>query len=199
MDGTMLVVAAATAAGLLYWFPVRGWYRRAEARRVQPLRAMSGDADLLCPDHESTLTIGIDAGSSEVWPCLLQMGRGPRSQQTTKELSQLRRGDAIQVSFAPAFPIVAIDPGRTLVLGNEGTLQWRWQFELYPTHVGRTRLISRARLRAGRTFGSSFLALVLQPVSFVIMRKMLLDVKRRAERLAAESRRATPSSLPVAP
>lgn len=195
MNVALTVGAVAIAAGLLYWFPIRSWYRRSDAGRLDRLRTMSGDADLLCPDHESTLTIAIEAESADVWPALLQMGRGRRSQRTAKELSELKPGDVIQVSLAPPFPIAAIDPPRTLVLGAEHMwLQWRWQFELYALDVSRTRLISRARIRAGRTLASTALALALQPISFVIMRKMLFDVKRRAERLSESRGRSRPAA-----
>jgi hypothetical protein len=183
MSFSLVVVLA--GAGLLAWVGLRAWQRRAGAGRLDAMRTMTGDADLLRPDHESTLTIGVQAPPTAVWGCLLQMGRGERSQRTTKPANQLSVGDAIEVSFAPPFPILGIDPGRTLLLGGERYgITWRWQFELYALEIGRTRLISRARVRAGKTVGSSLFALALGPIAFIITRKMLLDVKRRAEGLA---------------
>jgi hypothetical protein len=185
---SLIVLSVLVAVGVLSWIPIRGWFRRSEALRLEPTRAMSGDADLLTPDYESTLTIAIDAQPADVWPRLLEMGRGRASQLPSKTPDQLQVGDILRFRYAPAFPIRAIDPGRTLVLGDasEG-LQWRWQFELYAVDQRRTRLLSRTRICSGRTLGSSLLALALRPVTFVITRKMIFDVKRRAERMAGDS------------
>lgn len=172
---------------VVYWFPVRAWYRRSGASRLGHKRVMTGDAILSEPQYEATLAITVDRTPDDVWPWLLQMGRGRRLKPTS-EWQHLKAGDAIEVSLAPRFPIAEIEPYRTLVLsgGREG-FEWSWQFELHALNGGRTRIVSRKRVSGGPTLASSVLALVLQPVSFVIARKMLLDVKLRAERAAAGS------------
>lgn len=187
MSVPLILFWGALAAALIYWFPVRAWYRRSGAGRLGRQRVMSGDAILSSPQYESTLAISIDATPDEVWPWLLQMGRGRRPKPTS-EWQHLKEGDAIDVRLAPRFPIAEIEPHRTLVLsgGREG-FEWTWQFELHALHHGRTRLVSRRRVSGGRTLRSGLLALALQPISFVIARKMLLDVKRRAERDAART------------
>jgi hypothetical protein len=182
-----ILVTAAAAAALLYWFPIRAWYRRSGAARLDARRVMTGDTTVLTPDYEATLAITIDAPPERVWPWLLQMGRGRRV-PAGNQWRELKPGDAIEVSLAPRFPIAAIEPYRTLVLrgGREG-FEWCWQFEVYPLDERRTRLISRKRMRGGGTFYGLFLALVLQPISAVITRKMLLDVKRHTERDVAQA------------
>lgn len=191
MSLSVYVVTALVALAILYWVPVRGWYRRSEARRLERARAMSGDADLLAADYESTLAIAIAAPPTDVWPRLLEMGRSDASLRPGKEPTLLAPGDVLRFRYAPAFPIHSIDPGRTLILGDgPGLIQWRWQFELYAVAEGRTRLLSRTRFRSGASLGSKLFALVLRPVAFVITRKMLLDVKRRAERDAREGAHA---------
>jgi hypothetical protein len=184
---TLVILAGLVAAFVLYWIPVRGWYRRSEARRVPPARAMSGDADLVAPDYESTLTITIGARPADVWPRLLEMGRPAATRQHPAAGAEPVPGDVMRFRYAPAFPVQSIDPGRTLVLGDgPGLLQWRWQFELYAVDVGRTRLLSRIRIRSGRSPFSRLVALALRPIAFVITRKMLFDVQRRAERGKAD-------------
>jgi hypothetical protein len=182
-----LLALAAAAAALIYWFPVRGWYRRSGAARLDPRRVMTGDGAVVRPDYEATLAISIDAPPDRVWPWLLQMGRG-RRMRAASQWQELKPGDAIEVSLAPPFPIAAIEPYRTLVLrGGRKGFEWCWQFEVYALDERRTRVISRKRLATGHTAYGLFLALVLQPISFVITRKMLLDVKLRAERAAREA------------
>ena len=194
---SFLVLSVLVIAVVLYALPIRGWYRRSGARHLDASRAMSGDVNVLSPDYESTLTILIDAPPADVWPCLLQMGRGRRSQRTTEDIARLKPGDSIRVTLAPAFPIKTIEPGRMLILGDAGALQWSWQFELYAIDVNRTRLISRTRV-AARTAGETFIALFLQPISFVITRKMLFDVKRRAESLTADASHDAGAQRPAA-
>lgn len=45
-----------------------------------------------------------------------------------------------------------------------------------------TRLVSRVRGRLPLTLGGVFMLLLLEPTGFIMERKMLLDIKRRAER-----------------
>ncbi|HXW06011.1 MAG TPA: hypothetical protein VD833_12310, partial [Vicinamibacterales bacterium] len=152
MTVTLVVVSAVVALMVLYWIPVRGWYRRSEAQRLASLRTMSGDTGVLSPDYESTLAITIDALATEVWPRLLEMGRGPGSQLRPADAADVSPGDVLRYRLAPAFPVHSVDPGRTLVLGDSpGRLHWRWQFELYPVDPSRTRLLSRTRIRSGPT------------------------------------------------
>jgi hypothetical protein len=182
-----ILAFAAAAAALIYWFPIRGWYRRSGAARLDSKRVMTGDTTVLRPQYDATLTISVDAPPEAVWPWLLQLGRG-RQRRAATEWRELKPGDAIELSLAPRFPIAAIEPYRMLVLsgGREG-FEWCWQFEVYPLDERRTRVISRKRMRGGETLYAIFVALVLQPISFVITRKMLLDVKRRAERATVEA------------
>ena len=182
-----VVLLGILALALLYWFPVRAWYRRSGAARLGRTRVMTGDAILSAPQYEATLAITVDATPDVVWPWLLQMGRGRRLKPAS-EWQNLKAGDSIKVSLAPRFPIAEIEPCRTLVLsgGREG-FEWSWQFELHALNGGRTRVVSRKRVSGGATARSTLAAFVLQPVSFVIARKMLLDVKLRAERAAANS------------
>jgi hypothetical protein len=61
---------------------------------------------------------------------------------------------------------------------------WVWTFVLAPRGDG-TRLVSRNRFRLP-SLGARLAMLPLEPASLVMERKMLLEIKRRAERLARE-------------
>ena len=83
------------------------------------------------------------------------------------------------------FPVRMLDPLRTLVLGGESDgVHWIWQLALYRVDAGQTRLVSRNRGDLPRTIGSILFMGVLELAAFVMTRKMLLGIKRRAERLA---------------
>ena len=155
------IVAVALFAGLVYWFPIRAWYRRSDARHIEPLRAMSGDTVILTPDYESTLAISVNAPVVAVWEALLRFGR------------------------AAQLPIRSIDPARALVArGRTGGREWTWQFELSPLDERRTRVILRDGSRATSTAPPWLSLIIPRLVSFVSTRKMLLDIKTAAEQSA---------------
>jgi hypothetical protein len=72
---------------------------------------------------------------------------------------------------------------------------WVWELGLYPEApsapgANLTRLVSRNRIqgpRTGQVYGALLLYL-MEPGSLVMERRMLLGIKERAERLAAEDR-----------
>ena len=83
--------------------------------------------------------------------------------------------------------LVVVDPATgeppPLPLVDASATATTWSWELRPTHEGRsTRLMTRQRL----TFpgATSMLWHLLEPIDFVMERRMLLGIKRRAERVA---------------
>jgi hypothetical protein len=65
-----------------------------------------------------------------------------------------------------------------------GAFDWVWQFGLYTTNDGRTRLVSRSCVRTQR-FWARLFTYVIEPAGFLMTRRMLLGIKERAERLRA--------------
>lgn len=202
-----LVTISGIVAALLYWFPVRQWYRQSGAMRLEGVRAMSGDATLLIRDQDSTLAITIQASPSEVWDALLHFG-WPREGRPMYEWLGRRFGylqprgteqglgagtettPALPVGPHAEIPVISVDPSRVLVLGRQTSdRRWTWQFEVSTLNERETRLILRARARRTR----SSLA-VSKAVSFVLTRKMLLDIKRSAEQTVS-SRQASVDGL----
>jgi hypothetical protein len=167
---------------------------------------MAGDARIATPTYSATLALTIGAPPAQVWPWLAQMGyrRGglysydwldrlfgyldaPSAERILPALQCLRAGDVIPIGRGPGFPVAAVEPGRTLVLGGEADgVAWTWELALYPIDERRTRLVSRNRVRAPATIGSALFMLVIEPAAFIMTRKML-GIKRRAERLHAAS------------
>lgn len=66
-----------------------------------------------------------------------------------------------------------------------------WPSVLYPVNERLTRLVSRNRAHIPRTLGSTLFMCVLEPAAFIMTRKMLLGLKRRAEATAAQKHDAT--------
>jgi len=114
------------------------------------------------------------------------------------ELQCLAVGDVVRLGPEryPAFRVVELVPGRSLVLvavdpatkepptlpvEDGSTTATTWSWELRPENEGRScRLLTRQRL----TFpgATSILWHVLEPIDFVMERRTLLGIKRRAER-----------------
>jgi len=139
------------------------------------------------------------------------------------EYQRLKVGDVIPLEpGGTGPPVVAIWPDRALVLGGElrggvgssgspfdlrdknpeSYMTCSWVFFLQPVNGKATRLIERFRLDWSEGWKDTLAnRAILEPVSFIMERKMLLGIKRRAEMLAkfAAPVRAEPSeqSLPV--
>jgi hypothetical protein len=181
--------------------PLTHLFRFWGATRDEIARDMPGDADVPHPDYQTTLGITIDAPPGDIWPWLVQMGhrRGglysydwldrlfgfldaPSAERIIPEFQHLAPGDVIPVGRGAGFPVTAVDPCRSLVMsGERDGFHWTWQFGLYPIDDTRTRLVSRNRARLPKTMGSTFFMFALEPAAFIMTRKMLLGLKRRAE------------------
>jgi len=114
----------------------------------------------------------------------------------------LEVGDGIRLHLKVSIPIAAIEPCRALVLhvrantqtGNtfdltdtmpERYLNLSWVFFLAELDEGTTQLISRGRGDYNQSLVNALIYLVLtEPITFVMDRKMLLGIKRRAEAAA---------------
>ena len=194
----VLVLAA------LYWFPMRRWFGRWGATATDRTRVMAGDGAVVHPSYSATLAVTIDARPEQIWPWLVQMGyqRGglysydwldrlfgyldrPSANAILPQFQQLAVGDEIPTGRGQGFPVTAIEPYRALVLSGVGDgFAWLWQFGLYPLDERRTRLVSRNRVSVPLTLGSWLFMRVIEPAAFLMTRRMLLGLKRRAETLA---------------
>jgi hypothetical protein len=194
----LLGALAATA----YSPPVRRWYLTWGATDEEVERTMPGDELLPLPDMMSTRAVTIDAPAEAIWPWLVQMGSGRGGAYTYDWIENLFRlgmhsadeilpqfqdlavGDVLPVGpEGPGMRVEICDPGRTLAFrSQDGT--WVWIFGLYPL-FGSTRLVSRNRIStpaASRLVRIANRA-VMEPGSLIMERKMLLGIKKRAERL----------------
>ncbi len=155
-----------------------------------------------------THAITIDAPPSEVWPWLAQIGQGRggfysfdllenlvgcnihNSDTLLPEFQQLAVGDPVRLHpKSPPLVVAIAEPERCLALigGNPVTgseAASLWAFHLFETSDGTTRLVERGRYEVGPTRAAR-LAMgpaILEPISFVMSRQMLRNIKRLAER-----------------
>lgn len=198
--------AAVTGASLLYAVllrrPILTWGATAEEAEAQ----LPGDELLESADGLATRAITIDAPASAVWPWIAQMGPAPRGGAYTydwienllglnmhstdtvlPEYQHPHVGDGFGYgSNKMSFKIV--EPEHVLATQSADG-NWVWSFILEERN-GRTRLISRNRFRLPRLVDRIGM-IPMEPGSLVMERKMLLGIKQRAEKLAAEREEGT--------
>ncbi len=188
--------------------PVMTWGATAE-EAAEPL---PGDELLEDADGVATRAIDVDAPPSAVWPWIAQMGPAPRGGAYTYDWIENLMGlgmhsvDRVLPEFQHPAPgdAVAYGPNRMRVerVESERVLAWRsedgnwvWTFVLEPRDGG-TRLISRNRYRLP-TLASRIAMAPMEPASLVMERKMLREIRRRAERLGRRPDTAEPAAHPV--
>ena len=195
------------AAGAVYVrflrTPILTWGATAEESEG----ALPGDELLEDADGVATRAIAIDAPPAAVWPWVAQMGPSPRGGAYTydwiENLLGLNMHSADRVLHEFQHPQVGDTIGygpnhmRVERVEPEQVLAWRskdgnwvWTFVLEERN-GSTRLISRNRFRLP-TLGAQIGMIPMEPASLVMERKMLREIKERAERLAAND----PPGLP---
>jgi hypothetical protein len=168
-------------------------------------RTLPGDELIPAADWSYNHAITIHAPRSSVWPWLVQMGQdrgGMYSYEGLEnligcdihnvweihpELQHLKVGDTIRLyrnGFGP--PVAMINPERALVLGGPPDANGSgatWAFYLFDGPNGTTRLLERGRGAAGKGIAArlGFGPYLMDPVGFVMSRKMLQTIKALAE------------------
>jgi len=200
------VLAAVLVAPLL-----RRRYNRWGAVPQEVIAALPGDELVPQPRLGYTRARTVAAPPEAVWPWLVQIGQGRgglysfdalenlfgldlHSADTVRaELQDLRPGDRIRLASgngAPAYEVAQIEAPTTLVLlaggpqhpsaGPDRQPHVTWQWVLRPVDGGRrTRLLVRQRLAHPRS--QTVLWRLVEPIGFVMERRMLRGLARRAE------------------
>ena len=182
-----------------------GTVRATALERAQPL---PGDDLLAQPSSSLTHAITIDRAARDVWPWLVQMGAGSRAgwysydvfdngrqrsmERIVPELQHLTPGMIFPAlpGVTDCFTLVAFVPEWHLILGwrVNDRLVMTWAFVLNEETSGSCRLLVRARVGAGYHFQALpwWLTSWIGPtVHFIMQRKQLLGIKRRAESMPA--------------
>jgi hypothetical protein len=172
-------------------------------------RSYPGDGLVPVPKWTATHAISIDARPQRIWPWIAQIGQGRGGFYAYQRLENLvgseientcrildehqhvREGDAIKLHVeAPPMAVAIVEEPTTLVLyGNpaEGdgsvAISTSWAFLLLEEPGGTTRFLSRTRYHHADDRRSKIAGgpLLLEPVSFVMERKMLKVIKALAE------------------
>ena len=177
-----------------------GWgATKAEAKRPMP-----GDDEVKRPISVSTNAITIRARAADIWPWLVQMGYrrggmysydridrllgildGPSANRIIPEFQHLEVGDVIPMGKPPSWPVKAIVPNKSiLIVIREPGVEVTWCFMLDEIDHQQTRLVLRVRSRLAMTPMLLLSLPIMYPGQYLMIRKMLLGIKQRAESLA---------------
>ena len=172
---------------------------------------LPGDELVPQPKWSYTLGIGIDAPADAVWPWVAQIGQkrggfytyqtlenmvGCKITNVTKILPAFQQPTVDEDIYlhptAPPMTIKIVDPPHALVLlgspaGVDSEESWgmsTWQFVINETADGKSRLLTRGRSDYTSDFKArlAFGRFPIEAITFVMSRKMMLEIKRLAER-----------------
>ena len=208
--GTSTLLGALEAGLTLLTAPIsRGWYNRWGATEGECARPLPGDDLVPAPKLAYTRAITINAPAASIWPWLVQMGQGRgglysydglenlvgceihSADHLLPEHQDLKVGDPIL--FGPAekkFPgqvVAEVQPERALIMvGLDPVTRLpeqsaTWVFFLDELADGTTRVLVRGRNGYAPGFASHVLWHIVEPIAFVMERRMLRGIKDRAE------------------
>ncbi len=194
--------AAAIALTVLASPLLRPWYSRWGATKSEINNSLPGDEFIPEPNMVNTRAITIAAPAKAVWPWLVQMGQGRgglysyerlenlvgcdmhNAERILPEYQELMVGDMVRLSKGdegPHFVVTAVYPNRAIILGGDNP-PTSWAFILEPLDENRTRLLIRYREDFEPTLGNIIMWRgFVDPIHFVMERKMLQGIKLRVE------------------
>jgi hypothetical protein len=201
LGGAVVVAAAASVYLKFAREKVLNW----GATDEEAAREMPGDDILPDATLQTTRVVAVEARPEHIWPWLVQMGPRPRAGAYTYDWLERMLGIDIDNRDEILLEYQNLEVDEFLGLNEKGqglkvrmvepekhlVVQWipqqnTWAFALYPQEDGTTRFVSRNRLKgSGPLFRAGMVGL-MEPGSLVMERKMLLTIKRLAERLAQQ-------------
>ncbi len=195
--GTATAIASAVILAYLRFF--RPWQLSWGATADELGRTLPGDEVVPDPTFNATRAITIAATPEKIWPWLLQVGvkragwysydlldnlGRPSAHEIIPELQQVAVGDVVPLSpdGLQGIHVLALDLPRSLMWGTLPDTTWLWFLE--PMGDGTTRLITRIRSHYRWLSPSIAFSLLVEFADVWMIRKMLLNLRGRAEALA---------------
>ena len=194
-----------------YMFQMRPLFHYWGATVDEAKRPLPGDDLVKNPNYTATFATTIEATPAEIWPWLVQMGQNKggfysydwlenliglqlhNAERIMPEWQQVKEGDKVRVGpqEGAVMKVAVFKPEQAFVLytGVGIKFQFVWAFTLFPIDAHSTRLVVRmwggsdtVVTNPGNTILSLLPGAILEPIVFIMQRKMNLGIKQRAER-----------------
>ena len=187
---------------VIYLGFIRPWQLHWGATDSEIARPIAGDEVVQSPTFSATRGVTIQAQPEHIFPWILQIGVSRAGWYSIDLLDNLGKPSAEvilpQFQHPQAGDIIPMSPDgkngmiiKAFVL-NEWMLWWNkggdmtWVWCLYPIDENHTRLITRVHLKYHWLSPSIVFELLVELTDLIMMRKCMLGIQRRAERLAKE-------------
>ena len=201
---TIGVLAGLGVLAIVLIFALLPWMDRYGAMDEEINASYPGDELVPNPRITYTRAVSIAAAPEEIYPWIAQLGADKggmysytwlealiqcpqtNADRIHEEWQGLEVGDKVLMcpdeNMPPAYLVAMIEENQTIVLGHKEKEDWIevWQFNLVPQDDGTTRLVIRSRSAAEGWFWDA-----IRPGEFIMMRRMMLGIKERAEGMAA--------------
>jgi hypothetical protein len=164
---------------------------------------MPGDDIEPGAQYVTTRAVTIQAPAEAIWPWLIQMGQDragfythnwverllrsgiPDTAEIRPEWQHLEVGDLVRTNHDIAgkpigWPVVAVDPGRSLVVSSKNMPAGTYAFVIEPLDGGASRLLVRDRAH-WKWWEGPFATLVFEPLHAYMETGLISGVRRRAE------------------
>ncbi|MFF0769091.1 hypothetical protein ACFYUK_09360 [Nonomuraea wenchangensis] len=170
------------AVPVAYLLLVRPWLLRWGATREEARAALPGDELVPHPHVVATRAVTIEAPPEAVWPWLAQVS-GP-DERFAPEPGKFGVGDLLPAGRGDVgYRVAQAEPERLLVLSIRAFhVTLAWTIALRDLGEGRTRLVSRQRIRCRPGVPGLIYLLLSQSADFLAVRGRLAAVKALAER-----------------
>ena len=203
MRRSLQLAAAAVAATGVYLRWVRPWELCWGATDEEVALRAPGDDLVQNPHLVSTRVVTVRAAPEQVWPWLVQIGRGragwysydwldngrqPSAREILPAFQHMAVGDVVAMTLRKGQPygppVLALDPPHSMLWGDaEEPRRFTWLWLLRDAGQGRTRLISRVRCRF--SWRQPMVGLMTEFGDPIMMPECLLGIAERAAAAAA--------------
>lgn len=196
------ILAGLGILAILIIFALLPWMDRWGATDDEIAASFSGDELVPSPRLLYTRAVTVNATPEQIYPWIVQLGADKggmysytrletliqcpqtNADRIHEEWQDLKVGDKVLMcpnDMPPGYEVALIEPNQAIVMGHQGNGAWSdtWQFILVPQSDGSTRLVVRSRNSLEGWFWDA-----IRPGEFVMMSRMMLTIKERAEALA---------------
>jgi hypothetical protein len=189
------ILTVAAVAAVTYVKIWRPWELTWGATPDEVSRPLPGDDLVTRPTFSATRAISIDAPPEQIWPWLVQVGNKragwysydlldnlgrSSARRIIPELQHLAPGDIVPMSpdGTQGIQVYSLDRPNSMIWGTPGDTSWVWQLDARPDGA---RVITRIRSRIRWQPISIAYSVLMEFGDFWMIRKMLLNLRDRAE------------------